>query len=94
MVTQLAVNGDAVSAAATFVQVSAPAGERWKSALATPDPPVSAEFAVTTDVPLMFAAAAGAVIDPEGAVLSTRTLAIAADVATLPPLSVATTRRS
>ena len=82
-----------VSAAATLVHVLAPAGERWNSALATPDPP-SAEFAVTVNVPLMLADAAGAVIDPVGAVLSTRTLAMVADVKALPTLSVVITRRS
>ena len=38
--------------------------------------------------------AAGAVIDPVGAVLSTRTLAIVAEVKTVPTLSVVMTRRS
>ena len=54
MVSQLAAYGDVGVGAATFVQVSAPAGERWNSALATPEP-ASAEFEVTVTVPLMFA---------------------------------------
>ena len=65
MVTQLAVYGEVVSAAATFVQVLAPAGERWNSALATPEP-ASAEFEVSVNVPLMVALAAGAVTAPVG----------------------------
>ena len=90
---QLAVYGAVVSAAATFVQVLAPAGDRWKSTLATPEPP-SAESDVTVKVPLMIALGAGAVIDPAGAVLSTRTLAMTPDVKALPTLSVVITRRS
>jgi hypothetical protein len=45
-------------------------------------------------VPLTNAVAAGAVIDPVGAVLSMRTLAIVGEVEVLPTLSVATTRTS
>src|SRR5580765_4970053 len=53
-----------------FVQVPAPAGERWNWAEATPEPP-SAEFdeTVTLD-PLTFALAAGAVTEPVGLVES------------------------
>ena len=44
-----------VSAAPMFVQVPAPAGERWNCAVATPEPP-SAEFEVTaTELPRTFA---------------------------------------
>ncbi len=93
MVIQLAVYGDVASAVATLDHVLVPAGERWNSALATPDPP-SAESDVTTKVPLMTALDAGAITDPVGAVLSTRTLAIVADVNVLPTLSVVTTRTS
>ena len=91
--TQLAVYGDVVSAAATLVHVFVPAGERWNCALATPDPP-SAESDVTENVPLMMAPDAGAVTDPVGAELSTRTLAMVGDVKVLPTLSVVMTRRS
>src|SRR6476620_10763287 len=53
-----------------FVQIPAPAGERWNWALATPEPP-SAEFDVTaTALPLTFALEAGAVIAPVGLVES------------------------
>ncbi len=91
--TQLAAYGAVVSAVATFVHTPAPAGERWKSALATPDSP-SAELEVTLSVPLTIAEDAGDAIKPVGAVLSTRTAAIAADVSTLPTLSVVIMRRS
>src|SRR5581483_2949702 len=66
---------------------------RWKSAEATPEPP-SAEFEVTVTVPLRLAAAAGAVIEPVGFVLSTRRLEITLEVVWFPTLSVATVRRS
>ena len=79
VVAQFTEYGVVVSAAATLVHVPAPAGERSKRALATPDP-ASAELEVTLMVPLTLAEAAGAVIDPVGAVLSTRTLAIVAEV--------------
>src|SRR3989442_9741764 len=53
-----------------FVQVPAPAGERWNWAEATPEPP-SAELEETvTAVPRTFAEAAGAVSEPAGAVES------------------------
>src|ERR1700730_3505443 len=53
-----------------FVQTPAPAGERWKVALATPEPP-SAELEETaTALPRTFALAAGAVIEPVGLVES------------------------
>ena len=79
---------------AIVVHVPAPAGERWNCAEATPEPP-SAEFEETvTALPRTFAEAAGAVIDPVGFVLSTRTLVTSADVKVLPALSVVITRRS
>ena len=49
---------------------------------------------MTATVPLMMADDAGAVTDPVGAVLSTRTLAMVAEVKVLPTLSVVMTRRS
>ena len=79
-------------AAAWFVQVPAPAGERWNWTVATPDP-VSAELLVSATVPRTLAPAAGAVTAPSGSVLSTR-IVIAADVKLLPALSVVMTRRS
>ena len=76
-----------------MVHAGAP-GERWKTADATPEPP-SAEFEETvTALPRTMAAAAGAVIDPVGFVLSTRTFVTSAEVKVLPALSVVTTRRS
>ncbi len=53
----------------------------------------SAELLVSATVSRRFALAAGAVTDPDGFVLSTRTV-IAAEVKVLPALSVVTTRRS
>ncbi len=79
---------------AIVVQVPAPAGERWKSAEATPEPP-SAELEETvTAAPRTLAEAAGAVTEPVGFVLSTRTLVTSAEVKLLPTLSVVITRRS
>jgi hypothetical protein len=60
--------------------------------VATPEP-ASAELLVSPTVPRTFAPAAGAVTEPVGAVLSTRTV-IAAEAKTLPAWSVVTTRRS
>ncbi len=77
-----------------FVQTPAPAGLRWNWALATPEPP-SAEFELTvTAFPRTLAEAAGAVSEPVGFVLSTRTFVTSAEVNVLPALSVVTTRRS
>ncbi len=77
-----------------FVHTPAPAGERWNWALATPEPP-SAEFEETvTALPVTLAEAAGAVIEPEGLALSTRTLVTSALVNAWPTLSVVITRRS
>ena len=78
--------------AAWFVQLPAPAGERWKVTVSIPEPP-SAELLVSVTVPRMSAASAGAVIEPVGFVLSTRTVTVA-EVKELPALSVVTTRRS
>ena len=78
---------------AWFVQVPAPAGERWKVTVSTPEPPASAELLVSEIVLRRLAASAGAVIEPVGLVLSTRTV-IVAEVKELPALSVVTTRRS
>jgi hypothetical protein len=80
-----------VSAEPTVVHVPAPAGERWKVALATPEPP-SAELEVRLIVPLTVAAAAGAVRLPVGAVLSTVTV-IELLVVELLEVSVATAVR-
>src|ERR671922_199309 len=85
--------GEVVSTAPMFVQFPAPAGDRWNWAEATPEPP-SAEFESTEIVPRTFAPAAGAVIEPVGVVLSTRTLATTAEGVELPALSVVTTRKS
>ena len=79
--------------AAWFVQVPAPAGERWKVTVSTPEPPRSAELLASTTVPRISAAAAGFVTEPVGLVLSTRTV-IVVEVKELPALSVVTTRRS
>src|SRR5919108_729203 len=76
-----------------FVQAPPPAGERWNCAEATPEPP-SAEFESTEIVPRTIPPALGAVTEPVGLVLSTRTFATAADVTELPALSVVITRRS
>ncbi len=77
-----------------FVQTPPPAGERWNCAFATPEPP-SAELEETvTAAPRTLALAAGAVTEPVGFVLSTRTLVTSALVNVLPALSVVTTRRS
>ena len=78
--------------AAWFVQLPAPAGERWNCTVATPEP-LSAESLARATVPRRFAPAAGAVTEPVGAVLSTRTV-IVGEVKVPPALSVVTTRRS
>ena len=83
-----------MSAAPIVVQTPAPAGERWNAAEATPEPP-SAELEETvTAAPRTLALAAGAVTEPVGFVLSTRTLVTRAEVKVLPTLSVVITRRS
>ena len=79
--------------AAWFVQLPAPIGERWNWTVATPDPPESVELLVRPIVPRTLSLSAGAVIEPVGFVLSTRTV-IVAEVWALPALSVVTTRRS
>ena len=75
------------------VQVPAPAGERWKTTVSRPEP-ASAELLVseTGGTPIS-APLAGAVTEPVGRVLSTRTVTVA-EVKVLPALSVVTTRRS
>ena len=60
--------------------------------VSTPEPP-SAELLVSEIVLRTLAASAGAVIEPVGFVLSTRTV-IVAEVKELPALSVVRTRRS
>jgi hypothetical protein len=71
-----------------FDHVPAPAGEAWNWADATPEP-ASAEFDVTTTEPRTFAAAAGAVTAPVGAVVSI--VNVTAAVAVLPALSAPVT---
>jgi hypothetical protein len=69
-VSQLTEYGEVVSAEPMFVQVPAPAGERWNWAEATPEPP-SAEFDDTvTELPRTTADAEGVVTDPVGLVES------------------------
>ena len=75
------------------VQVPSPSGERWNTTVPTPEPAASAEFAATAIEARTLAPSAGAVIEPVGSVLSTRTV-IAEEVKELPALSVVTTRRS
>ena len=65
----------------------------WNSADATPEA-ASAELAVTVTVARTMADESGNVTAPVGAVLSTRTLAMVAEVATFPATSVVITRRS
>ena len=78
--------------AAWFVHVPALIGERWNWTVARPEPP-SAALLVSETVFRRLAASAGAVIEPVGFVLSTRTV-IVAEVTELPAKSVVTTRRS
>ena len=84
VVTQLTVNGVAVSAAPRLDHVAAPAGEVWNCAERTPEP-ASAELDVTATEPRTFAAATGAVTEPVGAVESS--VKVIADVAVLPKAS-------
>ena len=67
--SQVVEKGVRVSAAPRFDHVPAPAGEGWNCAEPTPAP-ASAEFDVTATEPRRFAAAAGAVTEPVGAVAS------------------------
>ncbi len=83
-----------MSAAPMFVQTPPPAGERWNWAEATPEPPSAESEETVTAAPRTLAEAAGAVIEPEGLALSTRTFVTSAEVKLLPALSVVTTRRS
>src|ERR671938_1431435 len=75
-----------------FVHVPPPAGERWNWTDATPESPSvgAAEIVIVarTEEPSL-----GAVIEPPGFVLSTRTVT-AADAAEFPATSVVTARRS
>src|ERR671937_11801 len=75
-----------------FVQLFAPAGERWNCTDATPEPP-SDGLALTVIVWRTAAPSAGAVSEPPGSVLSTRTVTAAVG-AELPALSATTTRKS
>ena len=93
VVVQVTAYGAIVSAAPCAAQVLVPAGERWNWTDAMPDPP-SAESVDIVIAPRRMPLVAGAVTAPVGAVLSTRTLAIVADVNVLPTLSVVITRRS
>ena len=77
-----------------FVQVPAPAGERWNWTVSTPEPPASAELLVSATVPRMAAASAGNVTLPVGSVLSIRTCTVAGVVSAFPAASVVKTRRS
>jgi hypothetical protein len=70
------------------VQVLAPAGDRWKAALVTPEV-ASAESDVRLIVPFTMALDAGAVRLPVGLVLSTVTVT-AEEVVVLPAASVVT----
>ena len=79
--------------AAWFVQLPAPAGERWKTTVSRPEP-ASAESDVSATVPRRSVAAAGAVIEPVGSVLSTRIWIVAGVASALPAASVVKTRRS
>ena len=78
--------------AAWFVQVPAPAGERWNCTVATPEP-VSAESLVRAIVPRTSAAAAGPVTVAGGDCVVDADVA-STEVNALPALSVVTTRRS
>ena len=90
--SQLTEYGELASEAIEL-QVPAPAGERWKSAEATPEV-ASPELEETLTLePRRLAAAAGAVTEPVGLVLSTVTVRVAL-AKELPALSVVTTRRS
>ena len=75
---------------AIVVQAPPPAGRRWNSAEATPEPE-SAESEETATVPESSAPSAGAVSDPVGFVLSTSTVC-AAESSVLPASSVTRTR--
>ena len=74
--------------AAWLVHVPAPAGERWKTTVATPEP-VSAESLASTIVPPTAAPFAGAVIEPVGAVASTSHVKVTSVASVFPAASVA-----
>ena len=75
---------------AIVVQAPPPAGRRWNSAEATPEP-ASAESEETVTVAAEAAPSAGAVSEPVGFVLSTTT-SWTAESSVLPALSVTRTR--
>ena len=79
---------------AIVVHVPVPAGERWKTAEAMPEPESLELEDTLTAAPETLDPDEGAVSDPVGAVLSTRTLTTVGDVELLPTLSEVTTRRS
>ncbi len=83
-----------MSAAPMFVQTPPPAGERWNCAFATPEPPSAESEETVTALPVTLVEAAGAVSEPVGFVLSTRTFVMSAEVKVLPTLSVVITRKS
>ena len=74
------------------VQGPPPAGRRWNSAVATPEPASAESEETATAAPVTKAASAGAVSEPVGLVRSTVTLTTSAPV--LPAPSVATARRA
>ena len=73
------------------VQGPPPAGRRWNSAVATPEPASAESEETVTEAPPSTAASAGAVSDPVGFVLSTTTSWIA-ESSVLPARSVTRTR--
>src|SRR3972149_4773291 len=75
------------------VIVAAAGGERSKTTVATPEPPSAESDVSVTAGPFRFTPFAGAVTEPVGAVLSTRTV-IVPETKLLPARSVVVTRRS
>ena len=68
----------------------APAGERWKTTLATPEPP-SVELLTSMIVPLTSAPSAGEVIEPVGSVASTSHVYVTSLASVFPAASLART---
>ena len=66
----------------------APAGERWKATVATPEP-ASAESLASTTVPPTAAPFDGAVTEPVGAVASTSHVKVTSEASVFPAASVA-----
>ena len=93
VVVHVTAYGAVVAVTPWLVQVLVPAGDRWYCTELTPLPP-SAELAVMLIAPRRMPLLVGAVTLPVGAVLSTRTFAIVADVNVFPTLSVVITRKS